>query len=139
MLIYRPAYYKLIEECVSQIVLHKSGYDPDFRATKRFQIDVEPLIEHLKLNTRSDNSEKTEGIKAELEDALTTKQETEAALVTAQARIIQLEEALRQGGGSPTKLPVPSGLPNMIKPPNAPVAPPPPPPGSPSRVGSSCP
>ena len=27
----RPAYYKLIEECVSQIVLHKSGYDPDFR------------------------------------------------------------------------------------------------------------
>ena len=44
MLIYRPAYYKLIEECVSQIVLHKSGYDPDFRATKRFQIDVEPLI-----------------------------------------------------------------------------------------------
>ena len=82
MLIYRPAYYKLIEECVSQIVLHKSGYDPDFRATKRFQIDVEPLIEHLKLNTRSDNSEKTEGIKAELENALTTKQETEAALVT---------------------------------------------------------
>ena len=41
---FRPAYYKLIEECVSQIVLHKSGYDPDFRATKRFQIDVEPLI-----------------------------------------------------------------------------------------------
>lgn len=27
----RPAYYKLIEECVSQIVLHKSGHDPDFR------------------------------------------------------------------------------------------------------------
>jgi diaphanous 2 len=27
----RPAYYKLIEECVSQIVLHKSGCDPDFR------------------------------------------------------------------------------------------------------------
>ena len=45
----RPAYYKLIEECVSQIVLHKSGHDPDFRATKRFQVDVEPLIEHLDL------------------------------------------------------------------------------------------
>ena len=27
----RPAYYKLVEECVSQIVLHKSGCDPDFR------------------------------------------------------------------------------------------------------------
>ncbi|PSN30139.1 Protein diaphanous [Blattella germanica] len=36
----RPAYYKLIEECVSQIVLHKSGCDPDFRAKRRFQIDI---------------------------------------------------------------------------------------------------
>ena len=44
---FRPAYYKLIEECVSQIVLHKSGVDPDFRATRRFDIDVEPLIDHL--------------------------------------------------------------------------------------------
>lgn len=43
----RPAYYKLIEECVSQIVLHKSGLDPDFRLTKRFEIDVEPLIDQL--------------------------------------------------------------------------------------------
>lgn len=40
----RPQYYKLIEECVTQIVLHKSGVDPDFRCTKRFSIDVEPLL-----------------------------------------------------------------------------------------------
>ena len=33
----RPAYYKLVEECVSQIVLHKSGCDPDFRATQRWK------------------------------------------------------------------------------------------------------
>jgi diaphanous 2 len=131
MIFFRPAYYKLIEECVSQIVLHKSGYDPDFRATKRFQIDVEPLIEHLKLNTRSTrNDEQTEGLTKDLEDALTARQETEATLMTAQARISQLEEALRQGGGSPTKLAVPSGLTNMIKPPgSAPIPPPPPPPG----------
>ncbi|KPJ18420.1 Protein diaphanous [Papilio machaon] len=43
----RPAYYKLIEECVTQIVLHKNGYDPDFRATQRFNIDVQPLIDGL--------------------------------------------------------------------------------------------
>ena len=42
----RPAYYKLIEECISQIVLHKSGCDPDFRATKRFQVGI---IEHLNI------------------------------------------------------------------------------------------
>jgi len=40
----RPQFYKLIEECVTQIVLHKSGVDPDFRHTKRFTIDVEPLL-----------------------------------------------------------------------------------------------
>ena len=43
----RPAYYKLIEDCVSQIVLHRGGCDPDFQATKRFKIDVEPLLEQL--------------------------------------------------------------------------------------------
>lgn len=41
----KSAYYQLIEECVTQIVLHKPGYDPDFRANRRFNIDVQPLIE----------------------------------------------------------------------------------------------
>ena len=40
---HRPQYYKLIEECISQIVLHRGGIDPDF-ALKRIEIDVEPLI-----------------------------------------------------------------------------------------------
>lgn len=39
----RPQYFKLIEECVSQIVLQKSGVDPDFGARK-LQIDVDSLI-----------------------------------------------------------------------------------------------
>ena len=39
----RPQYYKLIEECISQIVLHRSSVDPDF-STRRFQIEVDPLI-----------------------------------------------------------------------------------------------
>ena len=79
----RPAYYKLIEECVSQIVLHKSGYDPDFRATKRFQIDVEPLIENLVksgLSQSGISDEESKKIKQELEEALTAKQESEAKL-----------------------------------------------------------
>lgn len=40
---HRTQYFSLIEECISQIVLHKSGVDPDF-ATKRFQIDVDTVI-----------------------------------------------------------------------------------------------
>ena len=39
----RPQYFRLIEECIAQIVLQKSGVDPDFGARK-LQIDVETLI-----------------------------------------------------------------------------------------------
>jgi hypothetical protein len=40
---HRPQYYKLIEECVSQIVLHKNGTDPDFKC-RHLQIDIERLV-----------------------------------------------------------------------------------------------
>uniref|UniRef100_A0A8C6K0C2 Uncharacterized protein n=1 Tax=Melopsittacus undulatus TaxID=13146 RepID=A0A8C6K0C2_MELUD len=40
----RPQYFKLIEECVSQIVLHRSGTDPDFTYRKRLDIDFSHLI-----------------------------------------------------------------------------------------------
>lgn len=46
---FRPQYYKLIEECVTQIVLHRNGADPDFRHTKRFEIDVEPLLSKFQI------------------------------------------------------------------------------------------
>lgn len=39
----RPQYFKLVEECVSQIVLQKSGVDPDFGARK-LAIDFESLV-----------------------------------------------------------------------------------------------
>ncbi|XP_065191707.1 protein diaphanous homolog 2-like isoform X2 [Sycon ciliatum] len=42
----RTEYLRLIDECVSQIVLHQGGVDPDF-ATRRFHIDVDPLIEGM--------------------------------------------------------------------------------------------
>jgi diaphanous protein len=85
-------------------------------------------------------------MEVKLEEALTSRQETEAALFTAQARVAQLEEAVRSGGGSPTKLPVPPGLPGMVKgPPGAPPppgmggAPPPPPPPPPGGMGGAPP
>ncbi|KAK7803733.1 hypothetical protein U0070_002110, partial [Myodes glareolus] len=40
----RPQYYKIIEECVSQIVLHCSGMDPDFKYRQRLDIDLTHLI-----------------------------------------------------------------------------------------------
>jgi len=40
----RPQYFKVLDQCVSQIVLHKSGIDPDFHYTQKFSLDVDPLV-----------------------------------------------------------------------------------------------
>lgn len=42
----RPQYYKLIDECIAQIVLHKNGSDPDFKCRK-LSFDIEGLIGEL--------------------------------------------------------------------------------------------
>lgn len=44
---YRPQYYKVIEESVSQIVLHRSGMDPDFGYRERLDIDLTHLVGRL--------------------------------------------------------------------------------------------
>lgn len=44
---FRPAYFKIIEEVISQIVLHKSGLDPDFKKN-HIDIDLQPLLDELK-------------------------------------------------------------------------------------------
>ena len=135
----RPAYYKLVEECVSQIILHKSGCDPDFRATKRFQIDVDPLIEQLVERGRlEDGGSVGSGVQAGLEAAITEKQETEAKLVQAEMRIAQLEEAIKSGGGtvvSPLAANI-SKVAAVIRPGGGP---PPPPPPAPPGMGAGPP
>ena len=40
-------YFKLIEQCITQIVLQKGGVDPDFHYTKKFDIDVDPLMDNM--------------------------------------------------------------------------------------------
>lgn len=115
----RHAYYKLIEECISQIVLHKSGLDPDF-STKRFNIEVDSLIENLIEKSKHEGSLDSDELSKKLEEALTIKQELEA-------KVAQLEGRLQGSGqviGSPGSAPPP--------PPPFPggggLAPPPPPP-----------
>ncbi|XP_036605326.1 protein diaphanous homolog 1 isoform X1 [Trichosurus vulpecula] len=62
----RPQYYKLIDECISQIVLHKNGADPDFKC-RHLQIDIEGLIDQMIDKTKV---EKTEAKAIELEKKL---------------------------------------------------------------------
>ncbi|XP_011299550.1 protein diaphanous isoform X4 [Fopius arisanus] len=129
----RPAYYKLIEECVSQIVLHRSGCDPDFSATKRFQIDVQPLIDTLVEKSRAEEERRLVEMSQKLEEAISSKQEAEAKLQHAENKIRELESG---GGRIGIKMgaPPPPPMPGMVGPPPPPmpgmgVPPPPPMPG----------
>ena len=40
----REQYFKLIDECVSQIVLHRDGTDPDFTYRKRLDLDLSQFV-----------------------------------------------------------------------------------------------
>ncbi|XP_061381444.1 protein diaphanous isoform X5 [Danaus plexippus] len=144
----RPAYYKLIEECVTQIVLHKNGYDPDFRLTQRFNIDVQPLIEGLIEKSRAEEERKVEELKSKLEAAIAARQEAEARVAhleqrlktappsgpggVTQGNIAAIAKAIGSPGGPPPPPPppMPGGGPPPPPPPPMPGAgaPPPPPP-----------
>ena len=76
----RPQYFRLIEECVSQIVLHKNGIDPDFRL-KRFDLDIEPLINQLAEKSREEEN-LMEELRKQNDEYLSAKQEAEAKLAT---------------------------------------------------------
>ncbi|CAH1164833.1 unnamed protein product [Phaedon cochleariae] len=111
----RPAYFKLIEEVVSQIVLHKAGLDPDFKHN-HLDIDLQQLIDELKDKPSMVDSTEVDGLRKQLEEALAAKTEAEAKLELLQGH----------NGGPPTttgKLD-PSLLGKINVPP-----PPPPPPG----------
>ncbi|XP_077284054.1 protein diaphanous-like isoform X2 [Arctopsyche grandis] len=138
----RPAYYKLIEECITQIVLHKNGYDPDFRATARFNIDVKPLIDGLIEKSKAEDEPKMLKVKQQLEDALSAKQEAEAKTTHLEERIRQLQQPgttshlnpssiaaiAKTIGGSPGGPPIPPPMPVVcLGVPAATGAPPPPP------------
>ncbi|KAL0116688.1 hypothetical protein PUN28_009956 [Cardiocondyla obscurior] len=139
----RPAYYKLIEECISQIVLHRSGCDPDFSATKRFQIDVQPLIDTLVEKSRAEEEQRLVEVTQKLEEAIASRQEAEAKLQHAENKIKELEQGTGKPGGSRTAVcPPPPPMPGMG---GGPPPPPPPPfPGSsgpppPPMPGMTCP
>ncbi|CAN8032239.1 unnamed protein product, partial [Ixodes persulcatus] len=154
----RPAYYKLIEGCISQIVLHKNGYDPDFRKPARFTVDMEMLLESIVEGSRSEERDHVEQLQKKLEEALTQKQECEAKLANYEARLqnpngakLNVPPGLASTGGAPPPpppppppmpggIPPPPPMPGMGGPPPPPPMPgmgppPPPPPGLGGMLG----
>uniref|UniRef100_A0A3P9IHJ4 Diaphanous related formin 1 n=1 Tax=Oryzias latipes TaxID=8090 RepID=A0A3P9IHJ4_ORYLA len=76
----RPHYYKLIDECVGQIVLQKKGADPDFKC-RPLEINVDHLIDNMVDKTKVETSEaKAVDLMKKLEAELTERHELKAEM-----------------------------------------------------------
>ncbi|XP_074040398.1 diaphanous related formin 1 isoform X3 [Leptinotarsa decemlineata] len=128
----KSAYFKLIEEVVSQIVLHKSGLDPDFKKN-HIDIDLQPLLDELKDKPTLVESAEVDSLKKQLEEALAAKTEAEAKLELLQGRAGAPENSgkLDPALVSKVNIPPPPPPPGMGGPPPPPMpgmgGPPPPP------------
>uniref|UniRef100_A0A8C0BU15 Protein diaphanous homolog 2 n=1 Tax=Buteo japonicus TaxID=224669 RepID=A0A8C0BU15_9AVES len=144
----RPQYYKIIEECVSQIVLHCSGMDPDFKCRGRMDVDFTHLIDACVDKAKVEESEKKAAeFSRKFDEEFTARQEAQAELQKREEKIKELETEIKQlrtqviitvtipppppplpGGAAPPPPPPPPPLPGGVMPPPPPPLPAPPPP-----------
>lgn len=113
--LFRPAYFQLIEECVSQIVLHKAGCDPNFES-RDFKIDTAVLLDELVEKSKANENIKIEEYDRKLEALETSRQEAEARALYLEERIKEFEAT----GVMPQKV---SKLPTVNIPPPPPMMP----------------
>uniref|UniRef100_A0A803VAT8 Diaphanous related formin 3 n=1 Tax=Ficedula albicollis TaxID=59894 RepID=A0A803VAT8_FICAL len=156
----RPQYFKLIEECVSQIVLHRNGTDPDFTYRKRLDINFSHLLDVCVDKARLEEcEERASELSRKFEKDFVVHQETEALLQKKDERINELETELQafksQYGSVPpgflpsthgdaSVVPLEGAGPHQFPPPpppplpsNGAIPPPPPPPPLPPPLLNS--
>ncbi|XP_010570733.1 PREDICTED: protein diaphanous homolog 2 isoform X1 [Haliaeetus leucocephalus] len=134
----RPQYYKIIEECVSQIVLHCSGTDPDFKCRGRMDVDFTHLIDACVDKAKVEESEKKAAeFSRKFDEEFTARQEAQAELQKREEKIKELETEIKQlrtqviitGPALTGQLTEVASLPPTLPSENAPPPPPPPLPG----------
>ncbi|KAK9963236.1 hypothetical protein ABG768_006437, partial [Culter alburnus] len=88
----RPQYYKVIEECVSQIVLHRSGMDPDFAYRERLDVDFSHLIDQCVDKAKVEESEQRAAeFSKKFDEEFSARQEAQAELQKHEEKIKGLE------------------------------------------------
>uniref|UniRef100_A0A8C1PF99 Diaphanous-related formin 3 n=1 Tax=Cyprinus carpio TaxID=7962 RepID=A0A8C1PF99_CYPCA len=127
----RPQYFKIIEECVSQIVLHRSGTDPDFAYRKRLDVDFSHLLEVCVDKARAEEFEqRASELAQKFDEEFLGRQDAQAQLLKREGKISELEAELQAYRNQVPISVSPSGV---LGPP--PPPPPPPPPGCASMPG----
>uniref|UniRef100_A0A9J8CAT6 Diaphanous-related formin 3 n=1 Tax=Cyprinus carpio carpio TaxID=630221 RepID=A0A9J8CAT6_CYPCA len=92
----QPQYFKIIEECVSQIVLHRSGTDPDFAYRKRLDVDFSHLLEVCVDKARAEEFEqRASELAQKLDEEFLGRQEAQAQLLKKEEKINELEAELQ--------------------------------------------
>uniref|UniRef100_A0A8C8XFB0 Diaphanous related formin 3 n=1 Tax=Panthera leo TaxID=9689 RepID=A0A8C8XFB0_PANLE len=158
----RQQYFKLIDECVSQIVLHRDGMDPDFSYRKRLDLDLSQFVDACLDQAKLEEfEEKASELYKKFEKEFTDHQETQAQLQKKEAKINELQAELQAfksqfgalpantSNSSPLAEENGSGLPALAPslplpscggvPPPPPPPPPPPLPGMPLPFGGPVP
>ncbi|RXN26789.1 diaphanous -like protein [Labeo rohita] len=144
----RPQYYKVIEECVSQIVLHRSGMDPDFAYRERLDVDFSHLIDQCVDKAKVEESEQRAAeFSKKFDEEFSARQEAQAELQKQEEKIKGLESQINTlqtqvaagpgAAGVPPPPPPPGGIapPPPPPPPSGGIPPPPPPPPCPASLG----
>ncbi|KAM6151416.1 protein diaphanous homolog 2 isoform 2-T2 [Rhynchocyon petersi] len=125
----RPQYYKIIEECVSQIVLHCSGMDPDFKYRQRLDIDLTHLIDSCVNKAKVEESEqKAVEFSKKFDEEFTARQQAQAELQKREEKIKELETEIQQLRTQSDSSGIPAPPPPPPLPGAGPTPPPPPPP-----------
>ncbi|KAM4630487.1 protein diaphanous homolog 3-like [Polymixia lowei] len=92
----RPQYFKIIEECVSQVVLHRSGTDPDFSYRKRLDVDFSHLLDVCVDKARADECEqRASDLAQKFDEEFLSRQEGQAQLVKCEEKIAELQAELQ--------------------------------------------
>ncbi|OXB79450.1 UNVERIFIED_CONTAM: hypothetical protein H355_008345, partial [Colinus virginianus] len=90
-------YYKIIEECISQIVLHSSGMDPDFGYRGRMDVDFTHLIDAGVNKAKLEESEKKAAeFSKKFDEEFTARQEAQVALEKREEKIKELEAEIKR-------------------------------------------
>uniref|UniRef100_A0AAZ3SVQ0 Protein diaphanous homolog 1 n=1 Tax=Oncorhynchus tshawytscha TaxID=74940 RepID=A0AAZ3SVQ0_ONCTS len=150
----RPQYYKLIDECIAQIVLHRNGADPDFKC-RNLSLDVEGLIDNMVDKTKVQSSEaKAIELEKKLNAELTARHELQAELkkmegdyeqrvqeLATEKEILGSEKQARENQSCHGPCPSWDARPPSATTPTRDARPPPPPPlpGMPGPLPSSLP
>ncbi|XP_073445945.1 protein diaphanous homolog 2 isoform X4 [Dendrobates tinctorius] len=93
----RPQYYKVIDECVGQIVLQCGGMDPDFKYKGRLDVEFTHLVDSLVDKAKVEESEqKASEFSKKFDEEFTARQEAQAELQKREEKIKELETEIQQ-------------------------------------------